>query len=471
MTHKVFRPGLKYRLIFYIGGSIFATVSYMAGLWAYGVESASWGDIQVYHAIIRNLMQAFNSHSLTFFLWQVICTGIAIGIGHLLDREVYYRKKAEEKANIDGLTDLYNHRYFQDRLASEIERADRYERSLTIIMFDLDNFKNFNDTWGHQEGDRLLKWFSDLCSRCVRNIDILCRYGGEEFVVILPESDTTEALAVAERIRSATEKQSLAVMGKNKGVTVSVGIACYPAHGDTRHALILNADAALYHAKQHGKNLCFVYQEECHRSYRATPAHVKVLLANDDMAAIEALGAIVDARDNHFKGHSFAVMQSSVILGEQLRLSAEEIGNLRAAALLHDLGKIGTPESILEKPGPLKDDEWKQVENHAELGSLILNRVQEMGCSITAGVKHHHERFDGKGYPNGLAGKNIPLFARIIAIADAYDAMTSARSYRPALTLEEATEEIKQCAGSQFDPELVEMFIRMHQEHEQDKAA
>ena len=465
------RVSLKYRLMFYVGGIVFAAVSYLAGLVAYGAESASWGDVQFYHHLMRNLAYGFQSHMLTFFAWEVICVAIAVGVCYLFDREVYYRGKAEQKANIDGLTDVYNHRYCQERLSAEIERASRYDRTLSLIMLDLDDFKVFNDTWGHQEGDKLLKWFASLCARTIRNIDVLARYGGEEFVVILPESRSEEALAVAERIREAALTQSRVTFGKNRGVTVSAGVASFPDHGTSRHALILNADAALYYAKQSGSNRCFVYEEKCHRSYRATCDHVQVLLADDDMGAIEALGAAVDARDSYTKGHSSAVMQMSLALGERLGMSAEQLDNLRAAALLHDIGKIGTPEETLAKPGPLEVEEREWIENHAGLGSRILRRVQQMG-SIVPGVEHHHERFDGEGYPTGLAGKNIPLLARIIAIADAFDAMTSARPYKQAMSVDEAIDEIRHCGGKQFDPELVELFISLVQQRKsEDQAA
>ncbi|MGB9620067.1 MAG: bifunctional diguanylate cyclase/phosphohydrolase, partial [Armatimonadota bacterium] len=255
-------------------------------------------------------------------------------------------------------------------------------------------------------------------------------------------------------------RQTAEAFGSDRGATVSAGVACYPKHGFTRHGLLLSADAALYAAKLGGKNQCHIYQRDSHQTYRATSSHVHPAMASadDDLEAIETLGATVDARDSYAHGHSLAVCRHAAMLGEKLGMSSQEIGNLRVAALLHDIGKLGTPRKILEKDTPLESSEWKMIENHAGLGSRILMRLQQMS-PIGIGVKHHHERYDGKGYPNGLAGKNIPLMSRIIAIADAYDAMTNQRSYRPAMTQQQAIEELRKCSGTQFDPELVEVFI------------
>lgn len=452
--------GFKYRLCFYLAGVIFATTTYIVGLWLYAIECAESGDIETYRRVVDSLGGWLQYHRSTFLAWEILCVAIAFVIGSLYEHEVKNRKKAEEQANIDGLTGIYNHRFFQERLAAEIERANRFRRVLSVIMLDIDNFKRYNDTWGHQAGDKLLVLFAALCGQCIRTIDFLARYGGEEFVIILPETTEQEAYQVAERIRTTTEKETEAAFGSGKGATVSAGIACYPKHGFTRHALILSADAALYSAKRNGKNRCQIYQHDQHQPYRAASSHVRPLASKDyDLEAIEALSAAVDWQDGFYNYHSPSVSKYATLLGQKLGLSAVEIGNLRVAALLHDIGKLGTPREILEKSTPLREEEWKLIERHAGLGSRILTRLQEM-TPIGPAVKHHHERYDGKGYPNGLAGKDIPLFSRIIAIADAYDAMTSPRPYRPAMSHEQAIAELRRCAGTQFDPELVEVFIR-----------
>lgn len=470
MTAHRAHLGLRYRLAFYLGGFLFASASYTLGVWAFGVESASWGDSNLYYDLLRNLVDSFQSHMISFFLWQAICISISGIIGHLFDDEVKHRRVAEARANIDGLTEIYNHRFFQEKLEEETERALRYARPFSLIIFDLDCFKNFNDTWGHQEGDRILKWFADLCSTSIRNIDTLARYGGEEFVIILPETGDRAAVDVAERIRKTAQKQSTAVFGKNKGITVSAGVACYPDHGTTNRALIVNADTALYSAKQKGRNRVCLYDHSVKHIVCPDVNHVARFLRDDSLKALEALAQFADARDGYTQGHSKSVMELSGMLGEALKLSAEEISNLKAAALLHDIGRIGTPDEIIGKRPPLKHDEWKVMENHAKLGSQIIKQLQQMQAVIP-GVQYHHERFDGKGYPNGLSGENIPLFARVIAIADAYDALTNTRSYREAMTHGAAIDELNRGAGGQFDPELVELFIAILDRKRKSEAA
>ena len=336
MTRSSYRGSWTYRLTFSVGGVVFATTSYIAGIYAYGVESISWGNTDFGRTLARDLLGAFQSHQITFLGWMLVCGAIAGIIAHLFEKERYFREKAEQRANVDGLTDLYNHRYFQERLRAETERADRFNRNVSLIMLDIDDFKKFNDTWGHQEGDKLLKWFSNLCTRCVRGMDVVARYGGEEFVVILPEADSDVGLKVAERIRHVTDTQSCAHLGKSKRITVSAGVATYPEHGQTRHALQVNVDAALYYAKQRGKNQCFIYRSEHHKSYRVSADQVKALLAEKDIGAVEALAEAADARDEHAAGHSAAVMKISVELAESMGMTAEQVDSVRIAALLHD---------------------------------------------------------------------------------------------------------------------------------------
>jgi len=455
------QPRLGYKLTFYVGSLAFAIVTYLFGNWAYRLEAASWVDARSSLTLHEVLESVLPMHLFTFIAWCVWCLALAMLLGYLFDREVRFRCSAEEKANIDGLTELYNHRYFQDRIYTEIERARRYERPLSLIMLDVDDFKAFNDRHGHQEGDRLLSWFGQTCASALREIDVCARYGGEEFAVILPETPLQEAMSVAQRILEAVREGSKSKFAQQ--ATVSAGVASFPEHGQARHTLILSADVALYFAKHSGKDKACAYQASLTKIYRTTPERLSVLLSEDDIGAIEALSAAVDAKDHTQSSHSESVTRYALGLADRLGLPQNDLESLRAAALLHDIGKLGMPDKVLRKKGPLQLDEWRHIENHPKMGSQILERVQQLN-SIVPTVRHHHERFDGHGYPSGLSGKDIPLMARIIAIADAFDAMISDRSYRNALDPERALEEIKRCAGTQFDPELVEAFVMMVQE-------
>lgn len=453
-------PELSYRLTFYLCGLVFAVVTYVVGTWAYFNEVAAIESGTDPVTLWQCALSIFPAHPFTFITWITTVTIVSVLLGYLFDRETENRRRAEAMANIDGLTEAFNHRYFQDRLVAEIERAIRYERSLALVMLDLDNFKSFNDSHGHQQGDMLLKWFVKLCGKNIRSIDILARYGGEEFVIILPETNANDALAAAERIRKAMDVEfSQQFPGKAK-VTTSAGVAAFPEHGNKRHSLILAADTALYYSKRQGKNTCHIYREDYGKVYEATPERLKALLGSDDIDAIEALSAAIDAKDRYSSRHSSSVSRYSAEIGAKLGLNEDEQECLRIAALLHDIGKIGTPESILHKPDKLASKERKVIESHPGLGCQILQKLQQFGA-ILPGVRHHHERYDGEGYPNKLSGKDIPLFARIIALADAFDAMTSDRPYRPALSVEEALEELSSCSGHQFDPELVALFAEI----------
>jgi diguanylate cyclase (GGDEF)-like protein/putative nucleotidyltransferase with HDIG domain len=327
------------------------------------------------------------------------------------------------------------------------------------VMFDLDDFKASNEEFGHVDGDQLLCWLAEHISSSIRDVDTVARYGGDEFVLVLPETSGEAAGLVAERIRQAIEKGALRKTALNApACTISAGVASVSEDIKTRHALLLSADIALYHAKQEGKNQVAVYTPEMNKGYRTSPSRLKTLLVDESFEAIEALSAAVDAKDSNTQGHSEAVTAYAVALARRLGLSESELENVRAAALLHDIGKIGMPDAILKKPGALEQGEWEVVESHTEVGSHILEKIQQLKA-IIPGVRHHHERFDGMGYPTGLQGAQIPLTARIIALADSFDAMVSDRSYRKAMSKQQAMEEIERCAGTQFDPQLVKLFI------------
>ena len=365
--------------------------------------------------------------------------------------------QATIRANTDGLTELYNHRQFHERLDEEIARGSRFGAVFSIIMLDIDLFKVYNDIYGHLAGDQILRNMGELIKSSIRKLDIPFRYGGEEFSVILPEARLDNAYKIAERIRKTVESKA---SSRAMPVTVSVGVASWPSDGITREELIGCADTALYRAKQSGRNRTCLSSDIVKSG---TPIIGEELEARRGaLNIIYALAATVDAKDHYTYGHSKKVSEYAVALSETLGLPEDRIVTIRAAALLHDIGKIGVPDSVLNKEGTLSEEEWEQIKVHPQDGVEILRHVINLVNCLPA-ILHHHERYDGNGYPSGLKGVDIPWEARILAIADAYDAITSLRPYRQRLPSQQALEELRRCAGTQFDSELVEVFCKMMQ--------
>jgi len=370
--------------------------------------------------------------------------------------ELYAR--AKERANTDELTGLFNHRYFHLRLQEEINRASRFGEIFSLLFLDLDLFKNYNDIRGHLAGDEILKEIGKQLSESIRDTDICFRYGGDEFALILPQTQLSAARKVGERIRRKIEsKMDL------QGIlmTCSLGLASWPTDGVMKEELVQAADAALYYAKQTGKNriclACEVALSEVLRMQSGLRTSNSAAVLN----TIYALASTVDAKDHYTYGHSKKVSKYATDIAEALGYSAEGLERIHAAALLHDIGKIGIADRLLQKSGALSPNEWELIRTHPDLGVAILRHIEDLGECLAA-VKYHHERYDGKGYPAGLKGENIPLDARILTVADSYDAMTSERPYRQSkMTYEDALQELKQCAGKQFDPSLVEVFSRL----------
>jgi len=362
--------------------------------------------------------------------------------------------QARERAHIDELTGLYNHRYFHERLEEEISRCSRFGDIFSLLFLDMDLFKMYNDVYGHLAGDDILREIGQYIKGTIRGIDMAFRYGGDEFTIILPQASLDDAYTVAERVRKRIESK---MDSKGVALTCSLGIASWPTEGVMREELLQAADAALYHSKQAGRNRISLASDTT-RS-RAVGTGVKPEGEPGVLSTIYALAATVDAKDHYTYGHSKKVSKYATEIAEALGYSEERIATIRAAALLHDIGKIGVSDGILLKTNALSTDDWESIHAHPKLGVAILKHVGGLsGC--LAAIQYHHERYDGNGYPAGLKGENIPLDARILAVADAYDAMTSLRPYREGkLTPEQATEEIERCAGTQFDPEIVKAFV------------
>ncbi|MCK4387293.1 MAG: diguanylate cyclase [Dehalococcoidia bacterium] len=359
--------------------------------------------------------------------------------------------RAEQRSRIDELTGLFNRRHFEERLKEEIARHSRHGNVFSLLMLDLDFFKAYNDMYGHPSGDRLLNQMGEIINSSIRDADQAFRYGGDEFAVILPQTDIKDAYLVAERVRECIAAEMEA---KQVAVTCSIGLASYPSDGVMSGELVNTSDTALYYAKNTGGNRTYLSS----KIFSEPETEIEANARAGGLSTVYALAAAVDAKDHYTYGHSRKVNTYAVALAEAIGLPPDEASRISTAALLHDIGKIGVPDRILNKKGKINVEEWEAIKSHPRLGANIIGNVPDLAPCVSV-ILYHHERWDGTGYPEGLKGKAIPLDARILAIADAFAAMTSARPYRDAFCDDKVVEKLRHGAGTQFDPELVEVFI------------
>jgi diguanylate cyclase (GGDEF)-like protein len=363
-------------------------------------------------------------------------------------------------AATDALTGLANRRTFDARLNSEFQRAQRFSEPFALLLLDIDHFKDVNDTYGHQAGDEVLKSLARIFKKHTRDVDIAARYGGEEFIAILPESDEAKAHAVAERIRKAVaENPFLLPGGQAVPVTVSIGVACYPGCAANMDQIVAHADQAMYLAKQTGRNRVCLYHEMLPLDTEECTARIVALLREGPQTA-STVAALVDARIVHFRDHVNKVQKLAARLARKLGLSKKDRETLNLAATLHDIGQIAIPASIVNKREEFTPEEWEQIRQHPVTGARLIEQAPALSHILPA-VRHHHENFDGSGYPDGLRGEQIPYLARVIGIVDAYASLTSDRPYRRALKPYEASALIAAGSGKQFDPELAQQFAAM----------
>ena len=383
-------------------------------------------------------------------LWQR-SPGLSVALaGPLLAIALYQRSthralRAMRLALTDPLTGLGNHRHFQERLRQELDDARDRGRELTLCLVDIDDFKRVNDRFGHPMGDRVL---AQVASRLRQNGESF-RLGGDEFAVVLPGIGDAAAPATATAIVQRLGVLDLERIGD---LTVSAGVATFPTHATTPDDLIRLADSSLYCAKENGKDRVHVSRPDI----LDLPLLRRLGASRDRAARYRAaagLAQAVDARDTYTGSHSKRVGELAARIAARMGVADEEIELLRLAGSLHDLGKLAISEDLLRKAAPLTDDERAVLQRHPEIGFRML---EGLGVTpVAEWVLHHHERWDGRGYPDRKAGEQIPLGARILFVADAFDAMTSERVYRHRLDPAEALAELERCAGTQFDPEIV----------------
>ncbi len=376
------------------------------------------------------------------------------------------------QAATDELTGLPNRVAIAGTLFTEAERSARYRRPLAVIFADIDRFKTINDTYGHAAGDTVLRGFAEALKSRVRATDVVGRYGGEEFMLVLPETSVDDAAALADKLRLDVAAMRHRIDGDQEvSITASFGVTGGVGDRLRVDTLVREADAAMYAAKALGRDQVYAYAEP---DDDTTVVRSPISPAGRTMAlelgrqahgaAAEALASIITPLP-HYRGRPSVLIATIVsALARSLELPDHEVDKIRVAALLHDVGKIGIPQAILDKPSSLTPAEWRSVVQHPRIGQVILEQATTLRDAVPI-ILHHHERFGGEGYPYGLRGHEIPLGARIVAIADAYDAMIQDRPYREKVSHRAAVEELKRNAGTQFDPELVEIFCDIYGTH------
>jgi diguanylate cyclase (GGDEF)-like protein/putative nucleotidyltransferase with HDIG domain len=376
-------------------------------------------------------------------------------------------RRLEELATTDDLTGLWNRRYFLQMLDREFARTARRGAGLALAMIDLDHFKRINDTCGHGFGDKVLCQVAHTMRRESRAADLVARYGGEEFIVLMPAADTRAAAIAAERLRRAIAERPVRDDQRTMDVTVSVGVASLQDAIDGT-TLLRHVDEALYAAKQAGRNCVRTWTEAERDPPGDAPApnpamadlegRIATLSLQAKDAFVQSIRGLVqalEARDPYTRHHSENVTRYAVAVAEQMGLDGDEVAVVRRAAQVHDIGKIGIADALLRKPGRLTERERRAMRQHVVIGVHILEELRFLERELPL-VRHHHERWDGKGYPDGLAGEAIPRGARVLAVADAFDALTSDRPYHAAVGRDEAVAVLAGEAGRQFDADAVD---------------
>ncbi|MGH2506369.1 MAG: diguanylate cyclase, partial [Ktedonobacteraceae bacterium] len=369
-------------------------------------------------------------------------------------------KQLEQQVITDSLTGLPNHQALIDRLDTELVRTKAQQITCSILFIDVDHFKPVNDTYGHPVGDMVLCQFGDLVESTLHSTDYLGRWGGEEFLAVLPGTNGNDALAVAERIRLRVARHIFSHNNRGLRLTCSLGSATYPTDANKREILVMLADTAMYAAKHLGRNQTRTAHEPSVLALGRTVEAPQALAERKVQGIVEALIALQEGRDHPTSQHERRVAILTRQLALSMGLSEEEAYIAYLGGLLHDLGKVALPDTLLLKRGRLTEEEFSTIRVHPVTGAHVLSTVPALH-EVASIVHSHHEWMNGSGYPDKLVGEAIPLAARIVAVVDAYDVITHNRPYQLAHSATEALQALQKNAGPQFDPRVVAALIHL----------
>ncbi len=388
---------------------------------------------------------------------RALVESVALEAGTALQNARLY-SEAAERANRDSVTSLFNHRAVQEQLHATLARCRRSGGQFSIVMMDLNNFKFFNDTYGHPVGDDVLRNVARALEEASRASDVLGRYGGDEFVMLLPDTDAQGTLEACARIQTALDSRYLEpVAGTRLPISISFGWSSFPADGESILDLLTAADQHLYDHKRGDASRLIsqaktANQEEVRR--------LKNRAVGGSFGVLDALVTAIDNKDHYTRHHSEEVTYLSLLVARELDYSEQELEAVRISGLLHDVGKIAVPDDVLRHPGKLSREQWEIMQQHPVFGALIVKDVPHLDA-VSDGIKYHHEKWDGSGYPENRVGEDIPIMGRLLAMGDCYSALTTDRPYRKGWTPEAALEEISRCAGTHFDPHLCAIFLHV----------
>jgi diguanylate cyclase (GGDEF)-like protein len=370
---------------------------------------------------------------------------------------------------VDPLTNCYNYRYLARRLGEELRRTQRYLRSLTLVLIDIESLHEINETYGDDFGDTIILQVANILKRNIRENDVLCRIGGGQFYVIMPETSKMGAARFCQRVCDDFSGQNFGTRARRITIKVRMGVGVYPSEGIDSVATFMKAcRKALKISKSKGVEAFTFYSKSVvlkEKKEDAKTLKKKLDMLNQTVSQslidmIYGFAKTIEAKDHYTGKHVEDTSTIAEEIAKQFKLSFKEIEDIKHAAILHDLGKIGVEEKILRKKGKLTKKEMEKIKKHPLIASEILKSIQALSGAVPA-ILHHHESYDGQGYPYGLKADEIPLAARIIAVADAYQALTSDRPYRKAFSVEEAVKIIQQESGTHFDPKVVQAFLKI----------